>query len=984
MKKPLFIFLALFKLLTVSSQTKNRTQSYFQQQVNYKINVTLNDINNSLDGFINIDYTNNSPDTLQYIWFHLWPNAYKNDKSAFSDQLLENGITNFYFSDEEKRGYINRLNFKVNGITARLDDHPQHIDIAKLVLPVLLTPGAAINITSPFHVKLPFNFSRGGYVDHTYQVTQWYPKPAVYDAKGWHAMPYLDQGEYYSEFGDFDVQITLPKDYVVAATGELQNDEEKKWLTEKSQETFSLSALEKPKPAQEEKVKTPAEKKIKTAKKPLQKTVKGKLPNPTIFPRITNEEKMLSIETKTLHYLQNNVHDFAWFADKKFLVRTDSLQLSSGRIINAQSFFTPQGYSTWKNSLQFIKDAVRTRSEWLGEYPYNVVTAVEAKLSFNGGMEYPTITSIAPVSNEKDLDLVIEHEVGHNWNYGILASNERDYPWMDEGMNEYFDKRYSEKKYPERDLPVLKSRSDFIGRRIPEDNTDWAYRTQLSLKKDQPIETSSENFSEKNYNLIAYYKTSLWMQALENYIGKQMFDSALHEYYNRWKFKHPYPEDFKNIVEDVSGKNTDSIFSLLTLKGSFAARPEKQLKFFPFFSFKDTDKYNYIFLSPAVGGNYYDGFMVGGLIHNYTIPHNHFQFFAAPMFGTQSKKLSGLARIAYDWSSYGFIRNAELSVSGATFSINDFTDSAGYTKYLGLNKIVPSLKISFREKNQRSTATKWLQWKTFFMQEEGLLFSRDTTRQVDVITYPKSNRYLNQLKFVIENNRVLYPYKGELQAEQGDGFIRAVFNGNYFLNYKEKGGLNVRLFAGKFLYLGDKTVTKQFATDRYHFNMTGPKGYEDYTYSNYFIGRNEFAGFASQQIMMRDGGFKVRTDLLAAKIGKTDNWLAAMNFKTDVPKNINPLRVLPINIPLKIFFDVGTYAEAWDKNAATGKFVYDAGLQVSLLHNIVNIYIPVIYSKVYSDYFKSTITEKRFWKNISFSIDIQNFKLKSILPQIPL
>jgi hypothetical protein len=131
--------------------------------------------------------------------------------------------------------------------------------------------------------------------------------------------------------------------------------------------------------------------------------------------------------------------------------------------------------------------------------------------------------------------------------------------------------------------------------------------------------------------------------------------------------------------------------------------------------------------------------------------------------------------------------------------------------------------------------------------------------------------------------------------------------------------------------------------------------------------------------MIRDGGFKVRTDLLSNKIGKTDDWLAALNLKTDFPKNINPLQVLPIKIPLKVFLDVGTYAEAWKNNAPTGKFIYDAGLQISLIKDIVNIYVPILYSKVYSNYFKSTIAENRFWKNISFSIDIQNFRLNKFL-----
>jgi hypothetical protein len=225
----------------------------------------------------------------------------------------------------------------------------------------------------------------------------------------------------------------------------------------------------------------------------------------------------------------------------------------------------------------------------------------------------------------------------------------------------------------------------------------------------------------------------------------------------------------------------------------------------------------------------------------------------------------------------------------------------------------------------------------------------------------------------------LYPYRAELQAEQGNGFIRTSFTGNYYFNYaNQQGGMNVRLFAGKFFYSTAKTFTKQFETDRYHFNLTGANGYEDYTYSNYFAGRNKFEGTASQQVMMRDGFFKVRTDLLSNKIGKTDNWLSAVNFTTDIPKKINPLSILPFRLPVKVFADIGTYAESWQKNPPTSRFLFDAGLQLSLLHETVNIYFPILYSKEYRDYFKSTLGEKHFWKTVSFSIDIQNFSLRKI------
>jgi len=363
------------------------------------------------------------------------------------------------------------------------------------------------------------------------------------------------------------------------------------------------------------------------------------------------------------------------------------------------------------------------------------------------------------------------------------------------------------------------------------------------------------------------------------------------------------------------------------------------------------------------------------------LPEPPLHFFMAPMYATGSKSFTGIGRLGYSFMSYGLIRKAELSLSGEKFTADDFTDSTGTVNHLGFSKIVPSLKVIFRNNDATSKITKSIQWKTYFIGETGLLFTRDTIHQVDVISYPKINRYINQLKLQVENGRALYPYTATLQAEQGKQFVRLAFEGNYFFNYAKEGGLQVRLFGGKFIYLGDKTLIKQFETDRYHLNMSGANGSEDYTYSNYFAGRNEFSGFRSQQIMIRDGGFKVRSDLLANKIGKTDDWLAAINFNTDFPRQFNPLQVLPFEIPLKVFLDIGTYAEAWKKDAPTGRFVYDAGLQVSLLKNLVNVYIPFVYSKVYTDYFKSTITEKRFWKNISFSIDIQNFRLSKFFDQ---
>lgn len=977
MKKVLLAVVVYFQFTMSFGQKK-----YFQQNVNYKINVSLNVSTNTLDGFEVINYTNNSPDTLQFIWFHLWPNAYKNDRTALSEQLLELGRTDFYFSDESKRGYINRLNFKVKEKTAVLADDSLYIDVAKLILPTPLLPGGTIEITTPFHEKIPFNFSRGGHVNKAYQITQWYPKPAVYDNKGWHEFPYLDQGEFYSEFGNFRVQITVPENYIVAATGELQNQDELEWLKEKGIRhqvpgiRKEHSVIGDQRSMESKKHKAEVIKQKAKNNKAIYKNSKSTL-NPQSLILNPQSSTFNPEKIKTLTYIQDSVHDFAWFADTSFVVRYDTIKLASGKIVDAWSFFLPSDLPVWKNSIQYIKDAIHTRSKWLGEYPYKSVTAVEAKMGFSGGMEYPTITSISPMEDTESLDMTIEHEVGHNWVYSILASNERQYPWMDEGMNTYFDNRYKKLKYPEENQQ--EKQKGFFEKRIPGDEENLIYRMQIAAKKDQPIETTSQDFSETNYDVIAYYKTALWMKKLEDYVGKNVFDSCLHEYYNRWKFKHPYPADFKKVVENVSRKNVDTIFSLLSQKGTLEPPKKKIFQIDFLFNLNKTDDYNYLFLSPAFGYNFYDKIMIGGLIHNYTLPEPKFHFFVAPLYATGSKTFTGIGRVGYDIMSYGAIRKTEISLSAEKFSMDEYTDSTGTKNYLGFSKIVPSVKLIFRNKNATNSVKKWLQWKTYFIRETALSFEKDTVLQQDVVSYPKTNRYLNQLSFVLENNRVLYPYSANIIAEQAKDFVRFAFEGKYFFNYPKGGGLNARLFAGKFIYLGDKTIYKEFETDRYHLNMTGANGYEDYSYSNYFVGRNEFQGTSSQQIMIRDGGFKVRSDLLSNKIGKTDDWLTALNLTSDFPKIINPLQVLPVQIPLKVFLDVGTYTEAWQNNPSTGKFIYDAGLQISLYKNLVNIYFPLLYSKIYSNYFKSTIPENRFWKTISFSIDIQNFQLDKFI-----
>ena len=198
------------------------SQAYFQQEVNYTIHVKLDDVKSEFTADEKIEYINNSPSTITFIYMHLWPNAYKDNSTPLAKQLLESGNTKLYYAKEDEHGYIDQIDFKINEQPAKWEYLKDTIDICKLYLNEPLKSGEKIIISTPFHVKIPSGeISRMGHIGQSYQITQWYPKPAVFDRKGWNYMPYLNQGEFYSEFGSFDVSITLPKNYVLGATGDL-------------------------------------------------------------------------------------------------------------------------------------------------------------------------------------------------------------------------------------------------------------------------------------------------------------------------------------------------------------------------------------------------------------------------------------------------------------------------------------------------------------------------------------------------------------------------------------------------------------------------------------------------------------------------------------------------------------------------------------------------------------------------------------------
>jgi hypothetical protein len=526
MKKSLLL-LFIFVSTVAAAQEK-----YWQQKLTYTINVSLNDADKTLTGAETINYKNNSSSTLDFIWFHIYPNAYKNESTAMFQQI-KNDPSRGTKLEKYTLGSMESFNFESNGESLATEAHsnPQYIDIIKVKLASPLKPGDSVNIESNFKVKLPSYFSRSGFADGEFMVTQWYPKPAVFDKNGWHEYPYLDMGEFYSEYADYQVDITLPSTYVVGATGVLQNADE----LEQYKKTGALNLA-------------------------------GKSDKPALYvPKNPNSKK-------TLRYIMKNVPDFAWFADRNFVVQYDTVKLASGRNVDVFTYYHNKRKSLWVNSAGYVKDAVKHYSEWIGEYEYPVVQAIEGPANnASGGMEYPTITLItSPDAKPESLDAVITHEVGHNWFMSMLGSNERLHSWQDEGMNSYYQFRYEAEKY--RSNTIFGDAIQKDVKALPLDQFQSTIYNAMAenIPMNNPIALPAEEYkTSDDYAMASYLKAALWMYILESSLGKDQIDKAFQTYFSDWKHKHPSPQDMKASFEKATGKDLTKFFDLLKQAGSF-------------------------------------------------------------------------------------------------------------------------------------------------------------------------------------------------------------------------------------------------------------------------------------------------------------------------------------------------------------------------------------------------------------------------------
>jgi hypothetical protein len=1011
---PVILFLSFAQALA--------QKAYFQQEVDYVISVALGDSATTLSAFEEVKYKNNSPDRLEFIYFHLWPNAYRDNNTALAKQLLAGGSTRFHYADQNERGYIDGLDFAVDGKKVKWEFHEDNPDICRIFLESPLSPGQSIIISTPFFVRLPIaRFSRIGHLNQAAYVTQWYPKPAVYDRHGWHPMPYLDQGEFYSEFGSYDVSITLPSNYVLAATGDLVDSaDEERFIESKVAET-------------------------KAWLEDSTNIGSGKVKDPFIASSAT---------MKTVRLRQDKVHDFAWFADKRFLVLGDEVTLpESGRKVKTWIYFLPSHAGTWRDALQYVNASTLFYSKHVGEYPYRHVTAVDGSIIAGGGMEYPNITVIGESGSALDLDMVITHEVGHNWFYGVLGSNERRYPYLDEGINSFYEMRYLRERYPhERMTRYIQQDSTFrLFRlnRIPYWKMhELVYYLSLRSRTEQPLDLHSADYTPFNYGSVVYSKTPLVLDYMMDYLGEKKFDAAMHAYFEKWKFRHPGPDDFMDAMSESAAENlrpfhdhliaaTDHVdyrirkikhssdgnytvfvknagkavlpFNVTStdkngqvtavkwypgipkkgaiefpaadahllkidgldrmpdinrkdnqarVKGMFRKCEPLQLSFITAFEDPARTQVN---LVPLAGGNFYNGALTGVAIHNYSFYQKRLEYMFAPMWGWKSRTPTGFAEI--DWKAYPkrMFRQLTLGVWAKSFGydrfVTKFINQEYGTSYdpllMSYNKISPYIEAELRRKDPNSGFRQTIGYMVNLLFTDSLDLRKGTDFNTTAPAKRNVQSFVNALSYDLWRDRAINPYDLHLRLEHNSSMMKLSLTAHEDVSLGRKAKLYVRLFAGTFLS-GTEDERAYYA-----FRTSGISGYQDYLFSHNFIARNERSGFGFSQFADEEGALKAWTPF-----GQSRTWLAALNLQS--PK-IGKL-------PLRVFADV---AVCDGRYLGSEPLLWDAGISLVLIRNIVEVFVPLAYSSDIRNGY--TLNNVEWYNRIRFTFNIHKLDPRAML-----
>ena len=497
--------LFLFILLSINSSFA-QSKGYWQQKVDYTMEVSMDVKNYQYKGKQKLIYTNNSSDTLRHVYYHLFNNAFQpgsemdmrsqtiadpdgrfmnKRKTADGKEIKESRIAKL---QSNEIGYLKISNFKQDGVSAGTKEVSTILEVT-LAKPIL--PGKSTTLTLDFDGQVPVQIRRSGRNNSEgveLSMAQWYPKMAEFDFEGWHADPYIAR-EFHGVWGDFDVKITIDKNYILGGSGYLENKNEIGFGYEESS-------------------------------KIVKKDPKAK--------------------TLTWHFVAPNVHDFTWASDKNYL--HDVVKGPNNVDLHFLYKNNPKIIENWKSLQPIMITVMDFYNKTVGDYPYKQYSFIQGG---DGGMEYAMCTLMLGNGTLNGLVGTAVHELGHSWFQHILGFNESKHPWMDEGFTSYIE------DLAMNEISVKKAENPF----------ESSYKTYVKLVesgKEQPLSTHGDRYDEnRSYSIASYVKGELFLSQLEYIIGTENTRKCLKRFYNEFKFKHPTPNDIKRTAERVSGANLD-------------------------------------------------------------------------------------------------------------------------------------------------------------------------------------------------------------------------------------------------------------------------------------------------------------------------------------------------------------------------------------------------------------------------------------------
>ncbi|HYE96982.1 MAG TPA: M1 family metallopeptidase [Rubricoccaceae bacterium] len=505
--------------------------AYWQNRADYEIAVALDTTAHRVAGTVTIRYTNNSPLPLDHLWLQLEQNLFRPDSRGTA--LLPAGSR--WRGAFAEGGYtLGEVTVGYEGVRyapqTLVDDTRMKVDLRE----PLAANGGQLSLTIPYSFISPeYGADRMGRFEAgagtVYEFAQWYPKMFVYDdVNGWNAMPYLGQGEFYLEYGTFDVALTVPANMVVVATGEVTNAEEV--YTAAQREALARAATSDTRVY-------------------------------IIGPDQVGRALPGRSGTATWRFHAENVRDFAWAASRAFMLDAASVDNSAGRRVLVMSAYPAEGLGDsenpgWEHATMFNRHTIGHYSAQWFPYPYPAAISVAGVV---GGMEYPGIQFSGVDARGFDLFAVVDHELGHNWYPMIVGNDERRYAWMDEGFNTFTNVLSNLAYYNGEDAdPAFGRGQGTEAPYVQATRSSVIVGMMQSPIADQPIMTYPDQQRGQALGVLAYFKPAAGLLLLRDHVlGPERFDAAFREYTRRWAFKHPQPADFFRTIEDVSGEDLD-------------------------------------------------------------------------------------------------------------------------------------------------------------------------------------------------------------------------------------------------------------------------------------------------------------------------------------------------------------------------------------------------------------------------------------------